>query len=274
MLVTSHTHAAVLQALYEAVKSDENGSGPLAPHLLELKDKVLRIGKTSNRKIPSSVQLDAVIKSRWRSKRHHKALEIKVKPLINQREQLLIIISEWNRLTELTNQHQKAYADKMLQVSLIKQKEQSISENKRALDRSRENLAVAQRAWFRRTLKMARAFQECQETEKLLRESEESFELIGMNIAQARYAIASLEAALKQQRELCENCPSKNDSELSLSLISSQIDPIEQEIRTFQNKLLSLEKELINDARAVFCTLTKNYLGKQLKGNYRRGYNR
>src|SRR5882724_7829083 len=51
VLVSSHTHAAVDQALYEAVKWENGKKGPLAGHPSVLDSKVLRIGITANKKI-------------------------------------------------------------------------------------------------------------------------------------------------------------------------------------------------------------------------------
>src|SRR5208283_4397008 len=49
VLVSSHTHAAVDQALYEAVKTEKGQRGPLAAHSFVEDGKVLRIGITTDK---------------------------------------------------------------------------------------------------------------------------------------------------------------------------------------------------------------------------------
>jgi len=64
VLVTSHTHAAVDQALYEAVKTEGDKCGPLATHSAVSSGKVLRIGVTADPKVPDSVRFDSVLETR------------------------------------------------------------------------------------------------------------------------------------------------------------------------------------------------------------------
>ena len=57
VLVTSHTHAAVDQSLYEAIKSENGKCGPLSTHPTVGTGKILRIGLTTDRKIPDALIL-------------------------------------------------------------------------------------------------------------------------------------------------------------------------------------------------------------------------
>jgi AAA domain-containing protein len=65
-LVTSHTHAAVDQVLYETVKMERGVQGPLFGHRAVSDGAVLRIGETPNRKIPADVRLDKVVERKRR----------------------------------------------------------------------------------------------------------------------------------------------------------------------------------------------------------------
>lgn len=57
VLVTSHTHAAVDQAAYATVKSETGREGPLADHPAVKDGKVIRIGRTLDKKI-APIQLN------------------------------------------------------------------------------------------------------------------------------------------------------------------------------------------------------------------------
>lgn len=105
VLVTSHTHAAVDQALYATVKSETKDEGPLAAHLLIRDGKILRIGRTADSKIPDSVRLDKVLEIKARELESAiSQLEVKAKPLAERRAkcraQFLIGISLLNLLID------------------------------------------------------------------------------------------------------------------------------------------------------------------------------
>ena len=67
VLMASHTHAAVDQAIYEIVKtpgSGTSGCGPLAHSMVHCDGQIVRIGHVTNPKVPESVQLEHIVAGR------------------------------------------------------------------------------------------------------------------------------------------------------------------------------------------------------------------
>jgi hypothetical protein len=265
--VSSHTHAAVDQALYEAAKTEQGRSGPLAAHPFVLNGKVLRVGVTPDKKIPAGVRLDAVVQRKGRELSDAiLQLTKKAKPLVEQRSQWLAVVAEWERLAGLTRRLYEVQAALAQQEAKRRQTEAAIADGKHLLQQRRMELERAQRAWFWRATKTAKALQSCQEAEMHLQSDEKTFGLIQHELASGQRVTAELEATIKSQQGICGKCPARQVAEQKLSQLASQLDPIEQEIGAIQERLSRLEQEVIADARAVFCTLTKNYTGKQLEG--------
>ena len=51
-----------------------------------------------------------------------------------------------------------------------------------------------------------------------------------------------------------------------LSTLAVELNPLEERIRSLQDEISQLEQKVIAEARAIFCTLTKVYTGKELDG--------
>jgi hypothetical protein len=277
VLVSSHTHAAVDQALYEAVKpeSEKHKKGPLAEHPTVLEGKVLRIGLaksniTSDKKIPLTVRLDAVVEAKARKLADAVSeLTRKAKPLADQRSQCLATISEWDRLAGLSNRLHETQADIGQKEAKQKQTETAITSCKSLLGQRRAELERAQRAWFRRAMKTTRALQAIQESERQLQSAEKALGLVQLEIAKAQRLVSELEATLIHQQTVCAECPPRQMAEQKLSQLALELDPLEQQIRSLQNEMSQLEQRIIAEARAVFCTLTSLYAGnagKSLEG--------
>lgn len=267
ILVTSHTHAAVDQALYETVKSETDKRGPLAAHPDVSAGKILRIGRTTDRKIPESVRLDKVVESKAQALQVAiSELEAKARPLVEKRTRCRAVISEWDKVAELetrlqsTREAVKRGQEKSIRIEGI------IKMCAGRLQQRREELERAQRAWFGRTKKVERATTALRDAEIELHKAEQSRESVLQEIEKARRLAAEIEAALKNQLAICERFPSREAMGEELSSIAQYLDPIEEKIRSLQDEISNLEQKLILEARALFCTLTKNYTGKELDG--------
>jgi len=267
VLVSSHTHAAVDQALYEAVKSENDKNGPLAGHPMVADGKVLRIGiaktgTSTGEKIPGNVRFDAVVEAKGRELAEA-VLELtrKAKPLVDQRSQYLGVISEWDRLTGLSDRLSEARATVEQQQAEQRQTETTIAGYNRTLQERRAELERAQRAWFWRDAKTARALQRLQEAERELQGAEKIVDSLKLEITKGQGLVSELEGALKDQQVVCSKHPAREVAEQKLSQLALQLEPIEQALRGLQDEISQLEQTVISGARAVFCTLTGLYAG-------------
>lgn len=102
VLVSSHTHAAVDQALYQAIENGADACGPLADHPAHQAGQILRIGETPSDRIPDTVRLDKVLENKSRGLTHELVrLESQVKPLRLERLALEKVMAEWAKLATL-----------------------------------------------------------------------------------------------------------------------------------------------------------------------------
>jgi hypothetical protein len=267
VLVTSHTHAAVDQALYEAVKSEGDKPGPLARHLAVRDGNVLRIGLTADRKVPDSVRLDKVMESRARKLESMiSELEAQARPLAERRATCHASISDWDKLAELTNRLQAARHGVEEGDAKRIRAQAAAGRATALLQQRRADLQRAQRAWLWRGAKTQRATQALGEAEGKLRGAERVLAFGLQEMEKAGRLVDESEAAFISQRTVCEALPTRELIQRELSATGLELGPLEENVRALQDELSQLEHKLIADAQAIFCTLTKNYKGKELSG--------
>ena len=267
VLVTSHTHAAVDQALYATVKSETKDEGPLAAHLLVRDGKILRIGRTADPKIPDSVRLDKVLEIKARELESAiSQLEVKAKPLAERRAKCRAAISDWDKLTELTNRLREG--GRAVQEAEGKQRQARavISKSEKLLKLQRTELEKAQRAWLWRTAKVERATRTLQEAEAKLRKAEMALSMTFQETEVARRRVNEIEAEVTKQQTICERLPARGLLETKMSTLVGELGQIEEKIHALQEEISKLVQNLVAEARVIFCTLTKNYVGKELEG--------
>jgi superfamily I DNA and/or RNA helicase len=73
-------------------------------------------------------------------------------------------------------------------------------------------------------------------------------------------------SVIDRQQAICDRLPARLIIEQELARVRKQIETIDAELAQLRAKLDQLEQEVINGAKAIFCTLTKNYVGESLKG--------
>lgn len=85
-------------------------------------------------------------------------------------------------------------------------------------------------------------------------------------MAKAHRLASELEAVLIHQQTVCAKCPARQMTEQKLSQLALELEALEQKIHALQDETSQLEQKVITEARAIFCTLTKSYVGKGLEG--------
>jgi hypothetical protein len=90
--------------------------------------------------------------------------------------------------------------------------------------------------------------------------------LVSKELQKEKRTIREIEAIRVSQKSVCEPFPPRADLERELSEIAKDLDPLEEKIRSLQDFISKLEAKIIDEAQAIFCTLTKCYTGKELEG--------
>lgn len=268
VLVTSHTHAAVDQALYEAVKTEteRDKCGPLATHSAVSSGKVLRMGVTANPKVPDTVRFDKVLETREQEIQDMiLETEAQIKPLFKIMEWGRAVLSEWDKLVEFANRLD-AIKGSVEKASLNQTSaEEAISRSKDSIRQRMDGLEKAKRAWFRREAKTRRAKQALEESELKLHQAEKALVSATQEKKKFLQLEHNLQQALKKQREVCEKLPKREIVEKELSEKATELKPLEEKLDALQEELSRLGQIVINEAQAIFCTLTKSYTGKELE---------
>lgn len=266
VLVTSHTHAAVDQALYETIKNEGPMSrGPLEASDVLLQHKVLRLGRPKDSKIPASVRLDRLIDER------NNEIQTKVNEIdyqivahhdqINRCQQSQQFWAEMARLKD-----QSVELDGSRRTTL--QRRDKISEDinnvRKQQDRLADELVEAQKSWFWREKKCQKIRNQIGALEMQHRKLAEELRQSMVNL---QMTDDHIERLVKQQEALYQG----SQEYIPMDQLQKRLNTAESAIRALQQIRDELEaerqriqEELINGAQVIFCTLTKTYVGAEL----------
>jgi superfamily I DNA and/or RNA helicase len=268
VLVTSHTNSAVDQALYEAVKAEDGDKhGPLANHSSVINGKVLRLGRTINSKIQDSVRYDKVLEVKGQEIQE-KILETEkqILPLSRIMEEGRGILAEWSKLIEFTHRL-NAINESLQKVSLLQRRvEESIRISNDLIRQRRTELELAKQAWFWRESKTKRAQLALEQSELRLQKAEKNLADVLESKEKLLLLNQHLEQTLKSQQDICEQLPKQELVEKELAKKAEELKPLKEKLTLLQAELTNLGQIIIDDALAIFCTLTKTYVGEDLAG--------
>jgi hypothetical protein len=268
VLVMSHTKAAVDQALYEAVKDrGEQGRGPLAGHPCVAAGEILRIGEVPEEsKLPPDVQLDIVRERKAGGLRERmKQLAIEAEPLRRNQQMHEQRIKAWDNLVHLSLRTDKTVEELSKANTQIRDLNAMLQTGQQQLLVNRSALARAERAWFGRTSKVKRATETLNTAEARLDQIAEVTPAWEKHRLELQNTLAKTEAVIQQQKAICDGLPPRNATEQELGLTRLRLQEIDTERAQLQAKIDQLDEQLIKEAKAIFCTLTKNYVGESLK---------
>jgi hypothetical protein len=267
VLVTSHTHAAVDQALFEAVKVEQDKKGPLSNHSSVADGRVLRIGATTNKKIPPSVRFDEVLEMKGQGIQEE-ILEVQrqIIPISKIIDWAKSALEEWNKLKEFKDNLNRI-KESLRKTNLFQTKvEKAINISKNIIDQRVDELEKAKLAWFWRESKTRKAQLALEKSKSSLQEEEKKLSNTLDGKEKLLRLSSRLEQTLVEQQDLCEKLPDPELIKRELAKKTDEIKPLQEKLLTLQEKLSNLAQVILNNASAIFCTLTKNYVGKDLEG--------
>lgn len=266
VLIASHTNAAVDQALYETLKPTDK-KGPLFGHPIVKDGRLLRLRKANDTKIPDSVQLDLVLYDKAKELESAiQQLESKVRLIKENRTEIEAQILEWEKLYVCTERISSVEENMGAIREGINYFEKAVFGWNSIVTQRLEELERAQKAWIFRKSKVGRSTQKLHNAQRDLKNGQIQYEKYKYEEIKCNEVISSLQIDIKNQQKICQEFTSSDVLKKSLSDFTTELEAKEIEIRSLQDKIEELEKELINEARVIFCTLTKNYIGKELFG--------
>ena len=269
VLMTSHTHAAVDQALYETVKSGvpapKAHAGPLADTELELDGKIVRIGRVTNQKVPETVRLDSIIERKAQGIQSEiSELQRRGEPLAAKRAQFNAQLAEWTRLEELKQRLLETEQRVSEAVATAKQRAADLGQSRDFVGECKKQLERAGRAWFFRARRVLQARQSLGAAERACATASKLAEEAGAAARDAERAADSLRMETKTQADACAPLAPGETLKQWLAPIDAELEQIEGRLTELRTRRDALEKEVIANARVVAATLTKCYVGDHL----------
>ena len=272
VLMASHTHAAVDQAIHETVKRpNENGAnkpGPLADSELERDGKIVRIGRVPpDSKVPKSVRLDNIVERKAEGIQSEiSELQRKTGPLSAKRAQLSAQLGEWNRLHELEQRLMETERRVNEAAAMTKQRLAEQAQARAYVEECKEQVETASRAWFFRGRKVEQAREALRSAEHAAGIASKVVDETSASGRAAEHAAESLRSETKNQAAVCGFMSAAEVLRQHLVPVDAELDQLERRLIELRIRLDALEKEVITNARVIAATLTKCYVGKQLDG--------
>jgi hypothetical protein len=274
LLVTSHTHAAVEQALGELIKEPDPLGRPGFLHGSPLlaDGRVLKIGPLKqNSKLPPEVHLDSYLeKQAEESAQRRRDFLGEIGRLEARIEELQAVVRPWDAFLE-AEAHRSAQADEYQSRGRQRDSAQTLLQTaEQALAVCRAEVAKQQRSLFigrRKRVSEAELKLQRQEIER----------------DQSRRALAEAEARLLRQKTVLNQAEGQVEEALGgiaglppRSAVVAELESLQNRAADLQSYLDTLEsapdrhaKELVARANGLFVTLTKLYKDRKLLADLR-----
>ena len=268
VLVTSHTHAAVEQALFALVEpsNGDRDGGPLAGSALVDQGRIFKIGQVKQDKIPRMCQFEGVVADFDKDRFEQiDALSNRKAKLENQFKILAPQLQAWNEF--------------MLQGNTLKQIRVSLDRTRQDFDAAAKSFRMADirlqaakaalqsaesAPWIFRNARIEKAHGELRQIQLQMNKHNETGTQLKMQLAALRtddvrqYEIYS--KALDKVRVL----RAKDDLEHQSTAILNEIAVIDEQLAKLLEGDSTLAKRVIDQSVAIFATITKLFTDKMI----------
>jgi len=261
VMITSHTNSAVNQALCEAVKE----GGPLADHALVNNGQLLRIGHSEDPRVPDYVRYDKVLEAKGHELNARIAdIETQIRALQETIDRRRSTLAAWDKLDELQSHLEKT--NRSLEDADAKKidAEETIKNNRQQVDQYEEKLENARKAWFRRHKKIEKAEHFLDQAKEALTTAENALDSVAEQKKKIVENRDGLQNKLEKQETACAALPKRKTIEKEIEEKSGIIKNHEKTLEELHEEYNKIGKSLIDNAQAIFCTLTKNYAGDDI----------
>ncbi|HBV96183.1 MAG: hypothetical protein JL50_06195 [Peptococcaceae bacterium BICA1-7] len=260
VLVTSHTHAAVDQALNETLSLIRNIDG----HILD--KTILRVGITSDPKIPDTVKLQHWIDIESRDIRSQIIeLEKKANQLSDYISWNTKAITEWKNLDDKISLFKESL--ELVKDSKEKQKnaEAQTMRCKEIVEQCKNELERAKRAWLWKVKKIKQAELALNAAKNEMVKAERALVEASRSFKESVQISSEFEKDVNKQKGICAGFPKRESITKELQDAEKQLNEIKGTISTLQDNISQLEEKIISEAKVVYCTLTKSFMGRELQ---------
>ena len=266
VLVTSHTHAAVEQALRALIERPEDGrtAGPLFDSQLVSDGRILKVGPLRSKEIPRSVHLNSYLEDLAEERDANIAtLEREQQRLVHERELVQGHLDPWRNLRKAEAAHDRATTE---HENASRAREGAVT----ALEAAQNRVADAQTSvakashsfFFGRGGRVTKARAALEEARQLLLKAEASAGRAEADYLRKRPAEAEASMRLDQAQLETEGLADPERLEEQAADLDSRLETLEAEIRALRELGDEEADTLVENAAALFATLTKLYMDR------------
>lgn len=269
VLVTSHTHAAVEQALWAAI---EPASADRLPGLLARSEhvedgKVLKVGPVRDGKIPPECHLDSRLEIDA-LKRQEKLAEIlqQLNPLQAELNDSRKQLQHWTAFEAAEAQLASARAEhSKTQVALdralvaVEGSKAAVAESRAALERAEHSFPIGRKG------RIDRARQALQASAPRIVEAEVAAAHLTAELAKRDERVFNVEEIHSRASTAVQGLPSRTELQGQAGRLSEGIEMLDQKAEALRGPNNDLANELLDRSRALFLTLTKLYMDPNLR---------
>ena len=264
VLVTSHTHAAVEQALWAAVEppTDTRPPGLLHDHELVRSGRILKVGvPRPASKLPRDVQLNNYLEDRAREREQSAAaLLLELRSVEEQLFALEESIRPWLLLRELEDAHARLAAELNVVESELQIAEKMATGADQGLAEARHALDRASRSFiFGRSGRVTKARQALSSAEAERTRRQAAVGLARARVLSARDGIAQSQQRVADERQATNDLEPADAIQARLTPLNESREQLQTEIRALRDVGDEDANTLLEQSAAVFATLTKLY---------------
>lgn len=269
VLVTSHTHAAVEQALWASVEPPRDGraGGPLFGSPLVEDGKILKIGPLKQAKIPAECHLDSYLEARAREQQEQIARKhVDLRSLDERLERFDDQLRPWRALDVAHENAEKGDRARAAAEADLQDAQRAVVDAAAALRQAREGMERAQSSFLvGRKGRVSKAQASVAETAARVKEAETK--AMGATELAEQARLRSEESRERRDESLraVPRYPPREELEERQQEIVALRAEIERDLAELQQAGADVANQLLDEARAVFCTLTKLYMDPKLR---------
>jgi len=266
VLVTSHTHAAVEQALWATIECPEEGrqAGPLYGSDLLSEGRLLKVGPLKSDRIPREAHLDSLLEDRERERQETlAAMVVERDRVVSEIEPLDGAIARWSKvhsaeqaLRDEAERHAVAVKKHREAVERLADAESATSMTQLEVERAKRSFFIGRSGRVARAQLLVDGAMRVQIRER---------EAVAFTDGQCIRCAQRIEAARQALERTCADTAGlalEQDLVQSRAELRERYETLASEIETLRHQDAEDAEEILRNALAVFATLTKLYIDR------------
>jgi len=271
VLVTSHTHAAVEQALWALVEkpSADRRAGFLYGNPLIEEGRILKVGELKSDKIPRSVHLNSYLEDKAKEREDTIRILEEERERISQHSQgLKATLAPWLELRQAELAYQSSQERHESTVATRNAAAARVARAKADVDRCEVERVRAQHSFFigrRRRVQKSLEALTCARQALTLAEAEAG--QAEAHAIRAERVSAEAHARLLRLQQITRDLKPYAELEEEITADEGRIATLGSEIEAIRIAVKDDAKQVVQNAFAIFATLTKLYIDRDLLPN-------